>query len=275
MVVASVLGAIGASSRRGRATYRSRGQCPLRMGRGQPAVAWASTSSEMCTFVYTRVTSSRSSRRSTSRMHGGRLIDGQLELGLGNHGHFGAGYLGARGSSAGVRYRAGRLGQDLDFVPSTLKSSAPSVDGLERQVIGILLSVGLAADHAARFEVPGDRAGLAERAATSRKRGPDFGDGAIAIVGGGFDQQRRAARAVPSYTTSSSEAPSPPPTPRWIARWMVSMGMLASRAGRPPCASGRCPSGSARPRALRRELAAELGEELAALDSLTPLARLI
>src|SRR6266542_2334172 len=50
---------------------------------------------------------------------------------------------------------------------------------------------------ATRLEDPGDRAGLAERAAAAVERRPHLADRAVAVVGDGLDQDRRAAGAVP------------------------------------------------------------------------------
>ena len=62
-----------------------------------------------------------------------------------------------------------------------------------------LVDVGLGGvdgDDAAQLELPGDGAGLGEVAAAAREGVADVGDGAVAVVGDGLDDDGGAAGAV-------------------------------------------------------------------------------
>ena len=88
-----------------------------------------------------------------------------------------------------------RAGVDLDEAVAHADVFSAGVDGDEGDLVGVRV-FGFEADEALVVELPGDAAGLAEGAAAAGERGAELGDGAVAVVGEGLDEDGDAARAV-------------------------------------------------------------------------------
>ena len=88
-----------------------------------------------------------------------------------------------------------RAGDHFDVAFLGTNIIGACIDGEEGDLVGVT-AVRLDVDQALRLELPGDGSGLAERSAVARKRLADLGDGAIAVVGDGLDEDGDAGRAV-------------------------------------------------------------------------------
>ena len=98
--------------------------------------------------------------------------------------------------------------------------------------ISVSSSMALAstAEDALALEQVGDRAGGAHLAAAALEDFADFAVGAVAVVGEDVDQDGDAAGAVAFVGELLEDCPSVSPVPRLMARSMLSLGMLTSRA---------------------------------------------
>src|SRR4051794_1864039 len=84
---------------------------------------------------------------------------------------------------------------DLERIGLRVHVDRAGIDRCERDVVRIG-AVARDRDHAARLELPGDRASAGKLAAGLLEHGPALSGPAVAVVGRGLDEDRHAARAV-------------------------------------------------------------------------------